>query len=156
MIKISEILESYWDDEGTIGFRDSSYDKIKIHVKYLCGKFENSLLKDTKTGIYYISYDENIDSSYQEGIYYSYADRDEDGGYVSYEFDEDNAEITDNSIALFVQMEIDKNSVTENVEAFQNGATNEQVLRITKDNKSDVYTHFSDLIKEFFSEKYKK
>jgi hypothetical protein len=157
MIKFSEIFESYYDDdEGEYGFKESSFDDLKIHFELLCSKHEYSLVKDKKTGINYITYTDNINDSYQQGYSYKSVDYDEDGGYTYYEFNDDTAELTEDGIALFTQEEVKNDRVTEDVEQFANGGVDEEVLRITKENQGLINTHFLDLIKEFFSEKYRK
>lgn len=162
MIKFIDILESYWDDpyhdegEEYYGFKDSDLDDIKIHFKQIASYDMYSLLFDTETNFYYISVTEDIDDAYRQGYFTQEVDADEDGKYSYWQFNDDSAEITDESISLFTQEEVKENRVTSDVENFVDGNTSELVLVITKENIELVYENFSELIKEYFYESRKK
>jgi hypothetical protein len=158
MLKFLDILESYWDpyedeDENEYGFRDRNLDDIKIHFNHIATYDAYSLVKDTRTNIYYISYTDDIDIAYQQGYFTRETEEDEDGRYGYWEFNDDSAETTPDSFALFTQEEVKKEKVTNDVIKFANGNADEFVLIITKENKKLVYENFWDLIKESFYEK---
>lgn len=150
MIKFSDILEGYGSD-GDYGFRDSSFDRIKIYMDLLVSVDEFALVRNTKTNGLYITYTEDIDSDYQQGYYTYEVDSDEDGKYQYAEFSDDT-EITDESIELFTQNEVESNLVTDDIDKFTGFNTSIVVLLVTKENKKQVYEEFIDLFKAYFDE----
>jgi len=150
MIKFSDILEGYGSDDE-YGFRDSSFDRIKIYMDLLVSVDEFALVRNTKTNGLYITYTEDIDSDYQQGYYTYEVDADEDGKYHYAEFSDDT-EITDQSIELFTQNEIESDLVTDDIDKFTGFSTSIVVLLVTKENKKQVYEEFIDLFKAYFDE----
>jgi hypothetical protein len=156
-MKLLDIVEGWYDapDYGDeeYGFRDSDLDKVKIHFRNIATYDVYALLKDLQTNIHYITYFDDIDIAYQQGYHTSEQDGDEDGYYSYLEFNEDSAETTDESIALFTQDQVKHVGYTEDVVGFAEGNVENRVLKITKENKNLVYEHFWDLIKESLHQK---
>lgn len=154
-MKLIDIIEG-WDDapdygSDEYGFKDSSFDNQKIYMDLLVSVDEFALLKNKETNGLYITYIDDIDTDYHQGYYTYEVDSDEDGKYQYAEFSDD-IEITDQSIELFTQHEIQSNSVTDNVDNFTSFSTNIVVLLITKENKKEVYQEFIDLFRAYFDE----
>lgn len=155
MIKFRDILESYFEKEDEYGFKDSSLDKIKITFEYLCSVDDIALVKDKKTNEYFIVYFDNIDDDYQQGWYSYEQDYDEDGPYTSTTFSDDT-EITPDSISLYTQHMVMQNDYETNTNNFLNGTSPMSVLKITPENKKDVYQDYIELFKCYFDEPRKK
>jgi hypothetical protein len=154
-MKLLDIIEG-WDDapdydSGEYGFRDSSFDKQKIYMDLLVSVDDFALLRNKETNGLYITYTEDIDTDYHQGYYTYEVDSDEDGQYQYAEFSDD-IEITDQTIELFTQHQIQSNSFTDDIDKFTGFNTNIVVLLITKENKKGVYEEFIDLFRAYFEE----
>ena len=154
-MKLLDIVEG-WDDapdygSDEYGFKNSSFDREKIYMDLLVSSDDYALLRNKKNNGLYITYTEDIDTDYHQGYYTYEVDSDEDGKYRYAEFSDD-VEITDQSIELFTQHEIESNSVTDDIDKFTGFNTNIVVLLITKENKKGVYEEFIDLFRAYFDE----
>jgi hypothetical protein len=157
-MKLLDIVEG-WDDapdygDEDYGFRNSSFDKEKIHMDLLVSVDEFALLKNKITNGLYITYTEDIDSDYHQGYYSSEVDSDEDGKYEYAEFSDDT-ELTGEGIELFTQHELKSNRVTDDIDKFTGFNTNIVVLLVTKENKAQVYEEFINLFRAYFDEPHK-
>lgn len=154
MIKFSDILEGYGEDD--YGFRDSSFDNIKIYFEDLCSVDEYALVKNKNTNELYITYMGEIDSDYEQGWYSYEKDWDEETGwYMTTDFSDDT-EITEESISLYTQQLVEKEDFTTNVSEYSQGTSPMSILKITPENRKDVFMEFIDLLKCYFDEPRKK
>jgi hypothetical protein len=154
------LLESYNDD---FGFVDSTYDDRTPLYDVLITYDGLALVRKKETKETYIIDIEDVPHEYYQGDYHWVNDddpdfEDEDSWEESYREFDDDTQLFEDGVSFYAEDSIkDADVVTTDVnEMLDITRTNKYVLKITPENKADVYREFDELISAYFEPSYEE
>jgi hypothetical protein len=158
------LLESYSDG---FGFVDSAYDDrtplYDVLITYSDYGMGLALVRKKETKETYIIDIEDVPHEYYQGDYHWVNDddpdfEDEDSWEESYREFDDDTQLFEDGVSFYAEDSIkDADVVTTDVnEMLDITRTNKYVLKITPENKADVYREFHDLIEAYFEPSYEE
>ncbi len=154
------LLESYNDD---FGFVDSAYDDRTPLYDVLITYDELALVRKKETKETYIIDIDDVPHEYYQGIYHWVNDddpdfEDEDSWEDAYREFDDDTQLFEDGVAFYAEDSINDNDVvtTDVNEMLDRTRANKYVLKITPENKAEVYTEFDDLISAYFEPSYEE
>ncbi len=154
------LLESYSDG---FGFVDSAYDDRTPLYDVLITYDELALVRKKETKETYIIDIDDVPHEYYQGDYHWVNDddpdfEDEDSWEESYREFDDDTQLFEDGVAFYAEDSINDNDVvtTDVNEMLDRTRANKYVLKITPENKVEVYTEFDDLISAYFEPSYEE
>lgn len=151
------LLESYDDD---FGFVDGAYDDrtpiYDVLITYGDRGIELALVRKKETKETYIIDIDDVPYEYYQGDYHWVNDddpdfEDEDSWEETYREFDDDTQLLEDGVAFYAEDSINNSDVvtTDVNEMLDITRTNKYVLKITPENKADVYREFHDLIEAY-------
>ena len=157
---VKNLLESYNDD---FWFVDGTYDDRTPIYDVLITYNELALVRKKETKETYIIDIDEVPHEYYQGNYHWVNDNDpdfedEDSWEDAYREFDDDTQIFEDGVAFYAEDSINDNDVvtTEVNEMLDRTRANKYVLKITPENKAEVYTEFDDLISAYFEPSYEE
>lgn len=158
------LLESYNDD---FGFVDGAYDEkvptFDVLVTYGDSGIELALVRKKGTKETYIIDIDDVPYEYYQGDYHWVNDddpdfEDEDSWEESYREFDDDTQLFDDGVAFYAEDSINTDDVvtTDVNEMLDWDRPNKYVLKITPENKADVYREFHGLIEAYLEPSYEE
>jgi len=158
------LLESYSDG---FGFVDDTYDDrtpiYDVLITYSDYGMGLALVRKKETKETYIIDIEDVPHEYYQGDYHWVNDddpdfEDEDSWEESYREFDDDTQLFEDGVSFYAEDSINNGDVvtTDVNEMLDITRTNKYVLKITPENKADVYREFHDLIEAYLEPSYEE
>jgi hypothetical protein len=150
--QLKTLLESY---DSSFGFVDERNEGRIPLVDVLVSYDEWALVKKKDSKETYIVHVDDVPHEYYQG-YYHWVDEDDPYSWQgSYREFEDDTQLYEDGVAFFAEDLIsDDDTVTTNVDELYNA--DYYCLKITPENKAEVYIEFEDLIKAYLEPSYEE